>query len=125
MSFSQANLAEVAPVFVQPPFEVLRQLVAVRVHLDNSAAENGPLRVLPGSHQEGRVPADQIQQWRRTTRDVSCIAPKGSVLLMSRLILHALSMAKSLEPRRVLHVLFGPSNLPSGLTWRRFSGDAE
>ncbi len=108
MSFSQANLAEVAPVFVQPPFEVLRQLVAVRVHLDNSAAENGPLRVLPGSH-----------------RDVSCIAPKGSVLLMSRLILHALSMAKSLEPRRVLHVLFGPSNLPSGLTWRRFSGDAE
>jgi hypothetical protein len=109
-------------VFVQPPTEVLRQLVAVRVHLDNSVAENGPLRVLPGSHREGRLRAEQIQQWRRTTREVSCIAPKGSVLLMSPLLLHASSKAESCEPRRVLHFLFGPPNLPSGLKWRSFNG---
>ncbi|MBQ3301600.1 MAG: phytanoyl-CoA dioxygenase family protein, partial [Eggerthellaceae bacterium] len=112
-------------VFVQPPTEVLRQLVAVRVHLDNSATENGLLRVLPRSHQDGRLRAEQIQQWRRTTREVSCLAPKGSVLLMSPLLLHASSKAKSSEPRRVLHFLFGPPNLPSGLKWRSFNGDAE
>src|SRR5262249_5487832 len=41
--------------FVQPPEEVLGQLVAVRVHLDASPADNGPLRVVPGSHRFGRL----------------------------------------------------------------------
>ena len=33
--------------FCQPPAEFLAQLVAVRVHLDDSTEANGPLRVVP------------------------------------------------------------------------------
>lgn len=33
---------------VQPPAEVLANMVAVRVHLDDCSATNGPLRVIPG-----------------------------------------------------------------------------
>ena len=42
-------------LFVQAPVELLAQLVAVRVHLDACGADDGPLRVLPGSHRLGLV----------------------------------------------------------------------
>ncbi|WP_299491207.1 phytanoyl-CoA dioxygenase family protein [Acaryochloris sp. IP29b_bin.137] len=41
--------------FVQPPVEILEQLVALRVHLDDCTPNNGPLKVVPGSHQQGRL----------------------------------------------------------------------
>lgn len=40
-------------IYVQPPVSVLQELSAVRVHLDESDSENGPLRVVPGSHRHG------------------------------------------------------------------------
>src|SRR5580698_6214520 len=42
-------------LFVQPPVEVLEQLVAVRMHLDNCPADAGALRLVPGSHTFGRL----------------------------------------------------------------------
>lgn len=42
-------------LFVQPPDEVLVQLVAVRLHLDRCELADGPLRVVPGSHKSGRL----------------------------------------------------------------------
>jgi hypothetical protein len=38
---------------VQPPSEILARMMALRVHLDDCGPENGPLRVLPGSHRCG------------------------------------------------------------------------
>jgi hypothetical protein len=46
---------------VQPPAQVLAGMPAVRVHLDDSGAENGPLRVLPGSHGFGWLD-DQLDE---------------------------------------------------------------
>jgi hypothetical protein len=37
-------------VYVQLPVSVLEQLMAIRVHVDECTAENGPLRVVPESH---------------------------------------------------------------------------
>jgi len=37
-------------LFVQPPISLLEEILAVRVHLDDSNDENGALRVVPGSH---------------------------------------------------------------------------
>jgi ectoine hydroxylase-related dioxygenase (phytanoyl-CoA dioxygenase family) len=37
-------------IHVQPPVAVLERIVAVRFHLDPCGRENGPLRVIPGSH---------------------------------------------------------------------------
>src|SRR4051794_39540640 len=42
-------------LFVQAPAEVLEQMVAVRVHLEACTREDGPLRVVPGSHRRGRL----------------------------------------------------------------------
>jgi ectoine hydroxylase-related dioxygenase (phytanoyl-CoA dioxygenase family) len=104
-------------IFVQPPVEVLEQLVAVRIHLDGCTDENGPLRVVPGSHMKGRLSAEDAQRYRSTTEEVTCNAPRGSALLMRPLVLHSSSKAKNPRPRRVLHFLFGPPELPLGLRW--------
>jgi hypothetical protein len=99
---------------VQPPAVVLEQLVAVRLHLDACGPQDGPLRVLPGSHTAGVRPEDAS-----TAADgaVICTAPRGSALLMRPLLLHASSRASGHGLRRVLHLLFAPPALPHGLRW--------
>jgi hypothetical protein len=37
-------------VHVEPPVDILERMLAVRLHLDDCGEDNGPLRVLPGSH---------------------------------------------------------------------------
>jgi hypothetical protein len=64
---------------VQPPPDVMSGLLAIRLHLDESATENGPLRVLPGSHRDGRLSTEQIGNWSKQSA-VTCTVPKrGSV----------------------------------------------
>jgi phytanoyl-CoA dioxygenase PhyH len=103
--------------FVQPPEEVLNRLVAVRVHLDASTAENGPLRVVPGSHRFGRLTAPEADTHRKALGEIAVESPRGGALVMRPLLLHASSKATSPIHRRVLHFVFGPADLPHGLEW--------
>lgn len=104
--------------FCQPPTEFLTQLVAVRVHLDDSTDANGPLRIVPGSHRLGRIAAPEVAQHRRNLGEVACVAPRRGAVAMRPLVLHASSKSISNAPRRVLHYVFGPAELPWGLKWR-------
>ena len=40
-------------IYAHAPKEALEQVLALRVHLDDSTASNGPLRVSPGTHCKG------------------------------------------------------------------------
>ncbi len=102
---------------VQVPAEVLERLVAVRLHLDACTAADGPLRVIPGSHRHGTLDEHAITAWRQRAAEVVCAAPRGSALLMRPLLLHASSKASGTSRRRVLHLVFGPRELPFGLRW--------
>jgi len=104
--------------FCQPPAEFLTQLVAVRVHLDDSTEANGPLRVVPGSHRLGRIASHEVAAHRRRLGEVACVAPRRSFVAMRPLLLHASSKSTSGAPRRVLHYVFGPPELPWGLRWK-------
>jgi hypothetical protein len=65
-------------LFVQAPVPLLEHLVAVRVHLDACLAEDGPLRVVPGSHVHGRLgPADAVALRDAGTERV-CVADQGA-----------------------------------------------
>jgi len=103
--------------FVQPPTSVLDKLVAVRLHLDDSILANGPLRVVRGSHQRGRLTSAEAKSLRHASGEVVCLCPKGGVLVMRPLLLHASSKATVSAFRRVLHFVFGPRELPYGLRW--------
>ena len=59
---------------VQPPTALLAQMIAVRLHLDDCDASNGALRVIPGSHEGGRLEPDQISAARAASEEVVCEA---------------------------------------------------
>jgi len=105
--------------FVHAPDCILSEMFAVRLHLDDSTLQNGPLRVLSGSHCEGTLSTQQIEQTRDRLPETTCVTRKGGVVVMRPLLLHASSKSTKPEPRRVLHFLFGPTQLPHGLRWRR------
>ena len=104
-------------IYVQPPVSVLQKLTAVRVHLDNSDRENGPLRVIPRSHSYGRLTPSEADKHRSLTGEFICLAQKGGAVLLRPLLLHASSKSKAEAQRRVLHFLYGPPELPFGLRW--------
>jgi len=85
------------------PASALEQIVALRVHLDDSTLENGPLRVLPGTHTSGVLSGPQIESELAHVTPVDCIVDAGGVIAMRPLLLHASSKAMSPLPRRVLH----------------------
>lgn len=49
---------------VQPPAQILEQMLSVRIHLDSCRETNGALKVIPGSHNQGRIPESQIADLR-------------------------------------------------------------
>ena len=102
---------------VHPPADILEQMVSLRIHLDDCGLDNGPLRVLPGSHRHGKLDDEEIESRRQTTEEVSCCASKGDVLVMRPLLLHASSPAKSPSHRRVIHIEYACCPLPEGLRW--------
>ncbi len=105
-------------IFVQPTDEILRQLVAIRLHIDECNLTDGPLRVVPTSHNKGRLSNQMALDTRDRLGEINCPVEKGGVLIMSPLLLHASSKASGESKRRVLHFVYGPTILSHGLTWR-------
>jgi hypothetical protein len=103
-------------VFVHAPEDVLKQLLAVRVHVDDCSYSDGPLRVVPGSHERGRLEPTQAALSIRDEA-IEVVAGRGDALIMRPLILHASSKSSGSSLRRVLHFVFGPDELPYGLAW--------
>ena len=86
------------------PAHALERVIALRVHLDDATALNGPLRVLPDSHLRGILADHEIQRLARETQAVECVAAAGSAVAMRPLIVHASSKGSDGSPRRVLHI---------------------
>jgi ectoine hydroxylase-related dioxygenase (phytanoyl-CoA dioxygenase family) len=102
--------------YAHAPAAALERVVALRVHLDDSAADNGPLRVLPGTHAQGVLDDGAIHRLASEVEPVDCLVPLGGVIAMKPLIVHASSKSRSSQPRRVLHIEYAPSlELPDGL----------
>jgi hypothetical protein len=114
--FGPWNTKEGVP-HVQPPVVYLEQMLAVRIHLDDADESNGALKVLPGTHNLGRLSAEQIQELRLQREEYLCTAATGDALLMRPLLLHASSRSTSDRPRRVLHIEYAGFKLPGGLEW--------
>jgi ectoine hydroxylase-related dioxygenase (phytanoyl-CoA dioxygenase family) len=91
---------------VQAPADILARIVTIRMHLDDCPAENGALRVIPGSHTQGLLSRDVIRSAVATRSVEVIVAAAGDVLLMRPLLLHGSSPAKAPSHRRVLHLEF-------------------
>ncbi len=102
---------------VQPPLAVLNEMVTIRVHLDAATTANGCLKVLPGSHRVGLLPAEAALDNVDPARVVYCQSPAGGAVIMRPHILHASDKSATAQPRRILHFEYSCYNLPPGIQW--------
>ena len=91
-------------IYAHAPANALAQVVALRLHLDNSNEDNGPLRVLPGTQNRGVLTDDEIHLLSEEVAAAECCVGVGGVALMRPLVIHASSKAVSSDPRGVLHI---------------------
>lgn len=104
-------------IHVQPPVGLLQRMMTLRLHLDDCDEGNGPLKVLPGSHTQGKLSAGAIQACRGRIPEMVCPVKCGGVVLMRPLLLHASSSAIMPTHRRVIHLEFAAEPLPDGMVW--------
>ena len=104
--------------YARPPREILEEMLAVRLHLDDCDDTNGPLRVSPGSHTFGTLRSSEITTALSHHSEITCLAKRGQSILMKPLLLHASSRATVAKHRRVIHVVYhSGSKIPE--QWHR------
>src|SRR4030095_9839691 len=96
-------------IYAHAPTWALSRTIARRLHLDASTPQNGPLRVIPGSHANGVLSVEDVFAVARHQTPVDCIVPRGGVLAMRPLLIHSSSKSKADFPRRVLHIEYADS----------------
>ncbi|TWU54343.1 Phytanoyl-CoA dioxygenase (PhyH) [Rubripirellula tenax] len=97
--------------------EILNRMLTLRIHLDEVTDENGPLRVIPGSHVSSTSDGDGLDA------AVDVHAKVGDVLAMRPLISHSsgASVPGTRRHRRILHLEFAASaSLPDAIQWHDF-----
>jgi hypothetical protein len=101
----------------EAPLAVLERMLTVRLHLEDVTEENGPLRVLPGSHRTGKeLRCDGFSPH-------SVLAGAGDVLVMRPLLAHASNCSQpgTRRHRRIVHLEFAAAgDLPDGYEWHCF-----
>jgi ectoine hydroxylase-related dioxygenase (phytanoyl-CoA dioxygenase family) len=104
-------------IHVQPPTAILERMLTVRIHLDDTDASNGALKVIPGSHTAGRLSPAAVESWRSIGNITICPVDRGGAMLMRPLLLHSSAAALVPQHRRVLHFEYAAATLPAPLTW--------
>ena len=101
---------------VCPPLEVLKHNFTIRIHLDDTDAKNGCLRVIPGSHNK-ILTDDEIRLITESSIAYDCEVMAGGIQIMHPLLLHASNRTKNQKRRRVIHLEFSDAQLDGGLEW--------
>ncbi len=102
---------------VEPPFQFIEKMVTLRAHLDACDTNNAPLLILPGSHQLGRIPVEEISDLVIHHQIRACLANAGDIWAYATSIIHASKAAEHPTHRRVLQVDYSVQKLPDGLEW--------
>lgn len=100
--------------YAHAPTWALERVLALRIHLDASTAENGPLRIIPGSHAAGVLSDEEVFGVARRQDHVDCLVSRGGVLAMRPLLIHSSSKAGVDAARRVLHIEYADSLMFGG-----------
>jgi hypothetical protein len=107
---------------VEPPFELMHDMLTMRAHLDRCGDDNAPLIIALGSHHLGRIPSAEIVDSASGLATVRCLAGTGDVWVYATPILHASERTRGPARRRVLQVDFCAQALPEGLEWLGIGG---
>ncbi|SMC42603.1 phytanoyl-CoA dioxygenase family protein [Moheibacter sediminis] len=100
---------------VQPPIEILKNIVTIRIHLDETNEENGALKVIPKSHSK-KIYRTKTTDWS-AEKEVSCNVLRGGIMFMKPLLLHSSSRTTNNQKRRVIHIELSNFDLPNEINW--------
>jgi hypothetical protein len=115
-SFSRPTVKAGVPHVIASD-DLLRQMLTLRIHLDEVTAENGPLRVIPESH------VSSESEGLGLDHAITIYANAGDVLAMRPLISHSsgASVEGTTRHRRILHLEFAANEtLPDGYQWHDY-----
>jgi len=100
---------------VQPPVGILENNFTVRIHLDDTDENNGALKVIQGSHQNGirRLEDENISSQNQHV----CRVGAGGIMIMRPLLFHASNRTTNNKRRRVIHIEFSKAKLPAQINW--------
>lgn len=101
----------------RPPRWLIDRVAVIRIHLDPCGIENGPLRVIPGSHRQGLVSDAAVAQMAAEGPVRACCVGAGGIVGMRPHTVHASAKATVPARRRVLHLECTAAALPEGLAW--------
>lgn len=96
--------------YAHAPARALEQVLALRLHLDDSRPENGPLRVLPATHKMGILSDEEVHELACRVTPTECTVGAGGILAMHPLAVHASSKSQSSAARRVLHIEYAANS---------------
>mgnify|MGYP003575512939 FL=1 len=99
---------------VQPPLAILEDNFTIRIHLDDTTAANGALKVIPGSHLKGIYRPETLA---KNGEPIYCEVNRGGIMIMKPLLMHASDRTINEQRRRVIHLEFSRTNLPKGMVW--------
>ena len=102
---------------VEPPLHYLSDMLTLRLHLDPARSDNGALRVVAGSHADGRLGSAALLARVADGPLQDCEAGPGDLLLMNPLLLHSSRKAVRPSHRRVVHIEYSALDLPPPLQW--------
>ncbi len=102
---------------VQPPVEVLENMITIRVHLDPATKQNGCLKIAASSHKLGLLRSDEVREHTDRHQVIYCETNTGGAVVMRPHVLHASEKSTSNDSRRVLHFEYASFQLPKGISW--------
>ncbi len=103
---------------VVAPNRILARMLTLRFHLDDMHPGNGPLMVIPGSHDDLISDSMLAVAAERTVETLHCAA--GDVLIMRPLLAHCSlhSQPDCTDHRRIIHLEIAPEGLlPKPWEW--------
>ncbi len=90
--------------------------------LDDFTEENGPTRVVPGSHQRGTLPKDELSDPAAPhPNQVTLLAPAGTVVIFNSHLWHGGTVNQTAGRRRALHAYFCRRTERQQLDQQRFA----
>lgn len=102
---------------VIPPLEVSKNIISIRIHLDDTTESNGALEIIPGSHHK-RNSLEEIKTITENSFSQFGEILAGGVQVLKPLLLHKSSKTQNSKKRRVIHLEFSNMELPGELEWK-------
>jgi hypothetical protein len=103
----QGQLKKALP-YAHAPATALEKVVALRLHLDDSTSENGPLRVVPGTHRKGVLSDKEVEAIVGGAAPIACVVPKGGLIVMRPLAIHVIKISSRKSKARNSHRICKP-----------------